>query len=67
MEHPSLPTQVQPHAVKATVALSYIPCILFTLDDDSREMFASVMQALLDAGYENGFNDGLRSAPHVLK
>lgn len=43
--------------VKASVALTYVPCILLKLDADSREMFAQVMQATLHIGYENGFND----------
>jgi hypothetical protein len=50
------------HAVKADVALSYIPAILFHLDSDTRLMFAEVMQATREGGYEEGFRDGFTEA-----
>ena len=46
-------------AVKASVALSYVPCVLGKLkDDDTAHMFAEILQAMFEAGYENGFQDG---------
>lgn len=55
--HASTPDAAQAYAVKATVAISYVPEILFQLDNDTREMFAAVMQAQRDGAYEDGFND----------
>lgn len=47
-------------AVTAEVALSYIPCILAKLADDPDlpGMFANVLQAMRDGGYEDGLRDG---------
>ena len=45
-------------AVKSSVALSYVPCVLMKLrDDDTAHMFAEILQAMYEAGYENGFSD----------
>jgi len=39
-------------------ALKTVPAILHQLDNDGKDMFADVLQAALDVGYKDGFNDG---------
>lgn len=66
-EHSCTPSEASEFAVKASVALSYIPCIFMKLDADCREMLAMVLQAMRDGGYEDGFRDGKQSAEHKWK
>lgn len=35
-------------------ALSYIPAILIQLNNNGKDMFAVVLQGMLDTGYANG-------------
>jgi len=46
---------------KMAVALSYIPVIMRQLDGDAVSMFAAVLQAMRDGGYDDGFRDGKRA------
>lgn len=46
----------------ATEALAYVPVIFGQLDNDARDMLVKVLQATIEAGYENGYADGRRSA-----
>lgn len=61
------PLCVLENSVKSDVALSYIPAILFKLDADTTEMFACVLQAMRDGGYEDGFKDGQFDASKCAK
>lgn len=55
---PHTPTVNTEHSIRADVALSYVPVILSQLDDTGRQMFADVLQAMRDGGYEDGIRDG---------
>jgi hypothetical protein len=52
-----------PNKTIAEVALSYIPSILQKLDGDATVigMFAEVLQAMRIGGYQDGFEDGVKS------
>jgi hypothetical protein len=62
------PAAMDAHATNAEVALSYIPPLLANLADDSDDglelssMFAAVLQAMRDGGYEDGFRDAQQEA-----
>ena len=56
---PCPPKAAHAYAVKAAAALSYVPCILMQLDEDAAGMFAIVMQAMREGGYEDGYRDGV--------
>ena len=46
---------------RAAEALTFIPVLLSQLDAEGRDMLASVLQASIEAGYDNGFRDGQQS------
>lgn len=66
-QHPSTPTAAQAYAVRNKVALSYIPAIMFRLDGDTLGMFAAVLQAMRDGGYEDGYEDGRKTGFEIGK
>jgi hypothetical protein len=41
----------------AAKALTYVPVILSQLDETGKDMLAKVFQALIEAGYADGFED----------